>query len=44
MALDGMDVEGGVIGIEGWRVVAWRRRSTRWLCGKDVRYERFYLG
>lgn len=44
MALDGMDVSGGVMGIEGWRVVAWRRRFTRWLCGKDVRYERFYIG
>lgn len=31
MAFEGMDVEGGVIGIEGWSVVAWRSRSTRWL-------------
>lgn len=41
--LGGVDMEGSVIGMEGWRVVAWRRRSTRWLCGREVRYARFYL-
>jgi hypothetical protein len=38
------DAGGGVIGMEGYRVVALRRRSTRWLCGSEVRYARFYLG
>jgi hypothetical protein len=30
-AAEGVDVGGGVMRMEGWRVVAWRRRSTRWL-------------
>lgn len=40
---DGVDVVGGsVIGIEGCTVVAWRKRSTRLLCGREERYARFY--